>query len=97
MIVIIVSTFNISSKVFGQEDYSDFLEQFEEEDGEQDSRDVFPIEKDDNIVMRDTRIWVQTMIAGMQVCPFTVDPDQAGIPVGGVRSRLISDKAINDQ
>ena len=40
-------------------------------------------------MMRDTRIWVQAVIAGMQVCPFTVDPDKAGIPLGGVRYRLV--------
>ena len=65
------------------------MEQFDEEDGEQVDRDVFPTERDDNIVLRDTRIWVQAMIAGMQVCPFTVDPDKAGIPLGGVRYRSV--------
>ena len=45
-------------------------------------RTIFPDEKDDNAVMRDTRQWVQSVIAGMQVCPFTIDPDKAGIPLG---------------
>ena len=63
------------------------MEQFDDLDDLENTRDVFPEEPDDNVVMRDTRIWVQTMIAGMQVCPFTVDPDRAGIPLGGVRYR----------
>lgn len=74
-------------EVFGEEDYSEILAQY---DGElkEEVKDVFPNERDDNIVMRDTRQWVQSVIAGMQVCPFTVDPDKAGIPLGGVRYRV---------
>ena len=29
-----------------------------------------------------------SVIAGLGVCPFTIDPDKAGIPIGGVRYRV---------
>ena len=46
---------------------------------------IFPIETDDSIVLRDSKQWVQSIIADFGVCPFTVNPDRAGIPQGGVR------------
>jgi hypothetical protein len=48
-------------------------------------RTVFPIELDDNVVLEDTKEWVQRVIADFGVCPFTVDKERAGIPMGGVR------------
>ena len=52
---------------FGEEDYSEMLSEYDEIDNilemgermEKKRKDVFPIEPDDNIVMRDTRQWVQ--------------------------------------
>ena len=76
-------------ETFGNEDYSDILSEYNDElKSEEFQKGIFPIENDDNIVMRDTRQWVQSVIAGMQVCPFTIDPDKAGIPLGGVRYRV---------
>lgn len=48
-------------------------------------RSIFPVEPDDELVVRDSREWVRKMIADFSVCPFTMDPDRAGIPLGGVR------------
>jgi len=45
----------------------------------------FPIESRDDVVMDDTKEWVRKVIADFNVCPFTVDPEKAGIPMGGVR------------
>ena len=48
-------------------------------------KNIFPIEEDDEIVLKDTKHWVQKVIADFAVCPFTIDPNRAGIPLGGVR------------
>ena len=48
-------------------------------------RTVFPIEPSDEIVLKDTKEWVRKIIADFGVCPFTIDPMRAGIPMGGVR------------
>jgi len=47
---------------------------------------VFPVEHDDNLVLADTRVWVNRLIADFGVCPFTADADRAGIPMGGLVS-----------
>jgi hypothetical protein len=44
----------------------------------------FPEEEDDDIVLADTKEWVQKVITDFGVCPFTTDPNRAGIPMGGV-------------
>ena len=49
-------------ETFGEEDYTELLRFYG--DGEEDgassaNRCVFPVETDDNVVMRDTRQWVQ--------------------------------------
>ena len=49
------------------------------------SRTIFPVEHDDAIVLADTKEWVRKIIADFGVCPFTMDPGRAGIPMGGVR------------
>ena len=49
------------------------------------ARTVFPVENDDAIVLQDTKEWVRKIIADFGVCPFTIDPMRAGIPMGGVR------------
>lgn len=53
----------------------------------------FPAEPLDDVVMADTKEWVRRVIADFNVCPFTVNPERAGIPMGGVRytvSRALS-------
>lgn len=45
----------------------------------------FPTETSDDLVLADTKEWVRKVIADFNVCPFTVDPLKAGIPMGGVR------------
>ena len=45
----------------------------------------FPEEMNDEIVLRDTKEWVRTVMADFGVCPFTIDANRAGIPMGGVR------------
>jgi hypothetical protein len=54
-------------------------------DNETKDRPIFPIESNDDIILTDTKIWVRKMIADFGICPFTIDPDKAGIPIGGVR------------
>ena len=49
------------------------------------ARTIFPVENDDAIVLADTKEWVRKIIADFGVCPFTMDPGKAGIPMGGVR------------
>lgn len=49
------------------------------------TKSIFPIEQDDNVILRDTMKWVEKIIANFGVCPFTIDAKRAGIPVGGVR------------
>ena len=56
-----------------------------EGDKDTNERPIFPIESNDDIVLADTKIWVRKMIADFGICPFTIDPDKAGIPIGGVR------------
>lgn len=56
-----------------------------EEDNDTKQRPIFPIESNDDIILADTKIWVRKMIADFGICPFTIDPDKAGIPIGGVR------------
>jgi hypothetical protein len=46
---------------------------------------IFPVEPEDKRVLADSKQWVQSIIADFGVCPFTIDPDRAGIPQGGVR------------
>eukprot|EP00600_Ochromonadales_sp_CCMP1393_P013247 CAMPEP_0175013844 /NCGR_PEP_ID=MMETSP0005-20121125/10165_1 /TAXON_ID=420556 /ORGANISM="Ochromonas sp., Strain CCMP1393" /LENGTH=483 /DNA_ID=CAMNT_0016270387 /DNA_START=17 /DNA_END=1468 /DNA_ORIENTATION=+ len=46
---------------------------------------IFPIENDDDIIIADTKKWVQKVIADFAICPFTIDPNKGGIPMGGVR------------
>jgi len=82
-------------EVFGEEDYSELLSQYTD-DADAVGKDIFPNEPDDNIVMRDTRQWVQSVIAGLSVCPFTIDPDKAGIPLGGVRYRVSRAKSVDE-
>jgi hypothetical protein len=48
-------------------------------------RTIFPVETNDEIVIADTKEWVRAIIADFGVCPFTMDPERAGIPMGGVR------------
>jgi hypothetical protein len=57
---------------------------------------IFPVEDDDDIVMEDTREWVGRVIADFGVCPFTIDPDRAGIPMGGVRYRVSRAKEADE-
>ena len=45
----------------------------------------FPVEEDDEVVLKDTKRWVNTVMADFGVCPFTIDDNRAGIPMGGVR------------
>jgi hypothetical protein len=48
------------------------------------AKTIFPVEMDDNLVLEDTKEWVQRVIADFGVCPFTIDKNKAGIPMGGV-------------
>lgn len=54
---------------------------------------IFPIETDDAIILKDTKEWVNKVIADFGICPFTINSNKAGIPVGSVRytvSRTVS-------
>lgn len=67
-------------------------------DGEQieNEKTVFPIEEDDNVILRDSKEWVRAMIADFGICPFTIDPERAGIPMGGVRYTVSRSKDIDE-
>jgi len=56
----------------------------------------FPAEASDDRVMADTKEWVRRVIADMNVCPFTVDPEKAGIPMGGVRYTISRAKSPDE-
>ena len=45
---------------------------------------LFPQVGDDNLIMEETKRWVKAIIADFAVCPFTIEPDRAGIPRGNV-------------
>jgi hypothetical protein len=45
----------------------------------------FPAEHDDAIVVEDTKRWVRKVMADFGVCPFTINAENAGIPMGAVR------------
>lgn len=51
----------------------------------EDTPKPFPVEPDDEIVLRDTKEWVNKVMADFGVCPFTTSASKAGIPSGGVR------------
>eukprot|EP01039_Chlorochromonas_danica_P010798 gene10798-12000_t len=55
---------------------------------EPEQEDVFPTESRDDVVIRDSKEWVRAVIANFGVCPFTLDPDRGGIPMGGIRYSL---------
>lgn len=55
------------------------------EDDELEDIKIFPVEPDDTIVLADTREWVRKMIADFAVCPYTMDAERAGVPLGQVR------------
>jgi len=67
-------------------------------DGEhiENEKTVFPIEEDDNIILKDSKEWVRAMIADFGICPFTIDPERAGIPMGGVRYTVSRAKEIDE-
>ena len=46
---------------------------------------IFPIEQNDDIVLADSRRWVNAVIGDFGVCPFTMNSERAGVPMGGVR------------
>lgn len=54
----------------------------------------FPIESNDDIVLTDTKEWVQKVIVDFGVCPFTINQNRAGIPMGGVRYAVSRAKVI---
>eukprot|EP01041_Mallomonas_annulata_P006512 gene6512-13151_t len=57
---------------------------------------IFPIEPNDDVLLADTMAWVKAVIADFGVCPFTMDPNRAGIPVGGVRYQLSRAKTADE-
>ena len=71
---------NVDGETFGEIDFSLLTETDVSSD-----RTIFPVEPKDEIVLADTKEWVARVIAGFSVCPFTISPERAGIPMGGVR------------
>jgi hypothetical protein len=45
----------------------------------------FPTELNDDVVLTDTKEWVQKVVVDFGVCPFTINKNRAGIPMGEVR------------
>eukprot|EP00607_Mallomonas_marina_P010364 CAMPEP_0182421368 /NCGR_PEP_ID=MMETSP1167-20130531/6732_1 /TAXON_ID=2988 /ORGANISM="Mallomonas Sp, Strain CCMP3275" /LENGTH=528 /DNA_ID=CAMNT_0024598435 /DNA_START=39 /DNA_END=1625 /DNA_ORIENTATION=+ len=82
----------ISFPIFNQEN-DDFSEgedpmagiDWSEDDKDDELAPIFPIQPDDELLLTDTKEWVRAVIADFGVCPFTMDPQRAGIPMGGVR------------
>jgi hypothetical protein len=60
----------------------------------QESLDLFVKEADDEIVLNITKKWVKAIIADFAVCPFTVEPERAGIPRGNVRYTVSRAKTL---
>jgi hypothetical protein len=56
----------------------------------------FPIEANDDIVLADTKEWVQKVVVDFGVCPFTINQGRAGIPMGGVRYAVSRAKTPED-
>jgi len=56
--------------------------------------DLFVKEDDDEIVLDITKKWVKAIIADFAVCPFTVEPERAGIPRGNVRYTVSRAKTL---
>ena len=48
-----------------------------------DNPDNEPLDMDN--ILEVTRDWVKAMIADFSICPYTIDADRAGKPIGGVR------------
>ena len=46
---------------------------------------IFPIEENDDIILADSKRWVNAVIGDFGVCPFTMNSERAGVPMGGVR------------
>lgn len=57
---------------------------------------VFVEEKNDDRVLEIVKIWVKKVIADFNVCPFTMDPNRAGIPMGNVRYSLSRAKTAEE-
>lgn len=81
---------NVGFNLFDSENDDDWDDEdeiagFEGEVPTENVKNVFPIEEDDNIILHDSKRWVQAVIADFGICPFTIDPERAGIPMGGVR------------
>jgi hypothetical protein len=57
---------------------------------------VFVEEKNDDRVMEIIKVWVKKVIADFNVCPFTMDPNKAGIPMGNVRYNLSRAKTAEE-
>jgi hypothetical protein len=74
-----------SDEDWGNFDHSLYLDKDEDEGLRSPEASVFPVEESDEAVLSDTKRWVQRVIADFSVCPFTVDANRAGIPLGGVR------------
>jgi len=74
----------LSEEESNDEDWGNFDSTLMESD-EVSEQLVFPIEENDSVVLTDSKSWVQKVIADFAVCPFTIDPNRAGIPLGGVR------------
>lgn len=55
------------------------------DDSDEEMLPIFPVEASDEIVLTDTKKWVQAVIADFGVCPFTSDSKRAGIPMGEIR------------
>jgi hypothetical protein len=88
--------FNILSEEDSDDDWGNFDPALLGDDIDPDTRTVFPIENDDAVILRDTKEWVRAIIADFGICPFTIDPERAGIPMGGVRYTVSRAKEVEE-
>ena len=57
---------------------------------------IFPVEDNDDIVLADSRRWVNAVIGDFGVCPFTMNSERAGVPMGGVRYSISRTTSIDE-
>ena len=72
------------------------FEQSEEYLGELVDTSSFPEELNDDIVLADTKEWVRKVMGDFGVCPFTINPNKAGIPSGGGRYTVSRARSVEE-
>lgn len=56
--------------------------------GDYGAESLYEVPDDDGEIIGGMKAWVGAVIADLGVCPFTVDAERAGLPVGGIRYEI---------